>query len=692
MKKLNILLAFTIVTAVYAYSISCKNMQQFVDQRCNTKFSKYIEVLERVKEKEKEVQSKEKSLCKTPPPYKYDVITTATEGFYQEWQTKILWDRLEELRQDPCTPIASITRILSTSNGQPLPVDDGIHPTFYTKILDHNTTGGFIVINRPWATKEWLEQTDTSAPYILLLEPDHLLVRAPPCTATEKTAVGAEFMYMTGDPVRKAIAEHMPGWNLEDSMKIPATGPSPLLIHRDEFKKMANDWFQLSVELQHNPKIQPMLGWVLEMWGFGMACVRAGVHVEVDPILKIEPPGQTELHEDTSIIHYTYGMWYAADGNPLNVWSENDKKKAIWRFDKRDHYTTWPTLMTMPMVQKLPAHRKYIELLNHGLMRLNPPSDWELKALANGNKNSKVLRTIVEKARDPKTKDLMVAMSNKNVHSMLRKWANNVLRSEIQNWAVACLDAETYDLISNEYGEKHAIAWFGPKATHGHAVSGAKYAIIAAILQTDTNVLMSDIDVIVLKDPFPTLVKDSDVEGMSDGFDHGTAYGYDDVFDDPKMGWSRYAHSFRVFNMNVGWIYTRASEKTIQLMYRVASRMLKPGVWDQAEFNNELWTPSGPSGLHYGYETWVEEPDRVSLSCTVRIMPFNKVCNSKVWMHHPEFHNDAIVVHFNYHNNKEERMDILLKERFGDVKGDEKKTRLQIIKQRLEQRINKSNI
>ena len=115
-------------------------------------------------------------------------------------------------------------------------------------------------------------------------------------------------------------------------------------------------------------------------------------------------------------------------------------------------------------------------------------------------------------------------------------------------------------------------------------------------------------------------------------------------------------------NIEIGKDY---SEKTIKLMQRVASRMLKPGVWDQAEFNNELWTPSGPHGDVYAYETWLEEDDRVGLNCAVRIMPFTKVCNSKVWLAHPEYHKDAIVVHFNYHSDKEVRMNTLLKERYG---------------------------
>ena len=44
---------------------------------------------------------------------------------------------------------------------------------------------------------------------------------------------------------------------------------------------------------------------------------------------------------------------------------------------------------------------------------------------------------------------------------------------------------------------------------------------------------------------------------MSDGWDHGTAYGYNDVADDQSMGWARYAHSMRIFVFNSGLFYIR---------------------------------------------------------------------------------------------------------------------------------------
>jgi arabinosyltransferase len=63
-------------------------------------------------------------------------------------------------------------------------------------------------------------------------------------------------------------------------------------------------------------------------------------------------------------------------------------------------------------------------------------------------------------------------------------------------------------------------------------------------------VLLSDVDIVALQNPFKFLQRDVDVEGMSDGWDQAKAYGYNDVFDSPEMGWSRYSHSMRVSVIN----------------------------------------------------------------------------------------------------------------------------------------------
>lgn len=45
----------------------------------------------------------------------------------------------------------------------------------------------------------------------------------------------------------------------------------------------------------------------------------------------------------------------------------------------------------------------------------------------------------------------------------------------------------------------------------------------------------SDVDIVTLQNPFDHLYRDSDVEGMTDGHDPGTAYGEIYGIDDPSM-------------------------------------------------------------------------------------------------------------------------------------------------------------
>lgn len=53
------------------------------------------------------------------------------------------------------------------------------------------------------------------------------------------------------------------------------------------------------------------------------------------------------------------------------------------------------------------------------------------------------------------------------------------------------------------------------------------------------------------------------------------------MLDDPQMGWSRWAHSFRVLSLNSGLFYTRPNERTIRLMDRITDRLNKEKAWDQ---------------------------------------------------------------------------------------------------------------
>lgn len=65
--------------------------------------------------------------------------------------------------------------------------------------------------------------------------------------------------------------------------------------------------------------------------------------------------------------------------------------------------------------------------------------------------------------------------------------------------------------------------------------------------------------------------------------------GWDDVWDDPKMGWSRWAHTIRVFTLNSGLFYIRPNEQTLALMDRITDRLNKRKEWDQVRLAREVY-------------------------------------------------------------------------------------------------------
>ncbi|KAK8518896.1 hypothetical protein V6N13_017838 [Hibiscus sabdariffa] len=250
-------------------------------------------------------------------------------------------------------------------------------------------------------------------------------------------------------------------------------------------------------------------------------------------------------------------------------------------------------------------------------------------------------------------RELIVALANSNVKDLLEIWFRNIKRIGIPNYLVVALDEETArycelnDVPVYKRDPDEEIDSIGRTGIN-HAVSGLKFRILREFLQLGYSVLLSDIDILYLRNPFNHLYRDSDVESMTDGHGNMTAYGYDDVFDEPGMGWARYAHTMRIWVYNSGFFYIRPTFPSIELLDRVAVRLAREqNAWDQAVFNEELFFPSHP-----GYE---------GLYASRRTMDFYLFMNSKVLF--KTVRKDAtlrkfspVIIHINYHPNKLERM------------------------------------
>ncbi|KAK9164090.1 hypothetical protein Syun_004992 [Stephania yunnanensis] len=209
-------------------------------------------------------------------------------------------------------------------------------------------------------------------------------------------------------------------------------------------------------------------------------------------------------------------------------------------------------------------------------------------------------------------KELIVALANANVKDSLEVWFHSIKKVGIPNYLVVALDEETESFCKSKdvpvykRDPDDGIDDIGRTGTN-HAVSGLKFRILREFLQLGYSVLLSDVDIVYIRNPFDHIYRDSDVESMSDGHSNLTAYGYDDVFDEPGMGWSRYAHTMRIWVFNSGFFYIRPTIPSIELLDRVAARLANKNEWDQTVFNEELFSLRTPvmTGFMLPRESWI---------------------------------------------------------------------------------------
>lgn len=262
-------------------------------------------------------------------------------------------------------------------------------------------------------------------------------------------------------------------------------------------------------------------------------------------------------------------------------------------------------------------------------------------------------------------KELIVVLANSNVKEMLEVQISTIKKSGISNYLVVALDDEIENYCKSrnvsvyKRDPDEGVDSIG-KTGGNHAVSGLKFRILREFLQLGYSILLSDVDIVYIQNPFDHLYRDSDVESMTDGHNNMTAYGYNDVFDEPAMGWARYAHTMRIWVYNSGFFYIRPTIPSIELLDRVTDRLSKQDLWDQAVFNEELFFPSHP-----GYE---------GLHASKRTVDFYAFMNSKVLFKtvrkDPNLKKlKPVIVHINYHPDKLPRMQAVV-EYYFDGRND----------------------
>lgn len=259
----------------------------------------------------------------------FHTAVTASDSVYNTWQCRVMyyWFKKARSAAGPGGPeMGRFTRILHS--GKPDGFMDEI-PTFVADPLPAGMDQGYIVLNRPWAFVQWLQKANIQEDYILMAEPDHLIVKPIPNLSKEGLAAAFPFFYIEPKKYESTLRKFFP---VEKGpiTDIDPIGNSPVIVEKASLKKIAPTWMNVSLAMKKDPEADKAFGWVLEMYAYAVASALHGVGNILHKDFMIQPPWDLDVGEKF-IIHYTYGCDYDLKGHSTYG------KIGEWRFDKRSY-------------------------------------------------------------------------------------------------------------------------------------------------------------------------------------------------------------------------------------------------------------------------------------------------------------------------------------------------------------------
>ena len=126
-----------------------------------------------------------------------------------------------------------------------------------------------------------------------------------------------------------------------------------------------------------------------------------------------------------------------------------------------------------------------------------PPSsaEWPINCEGREELCAVVRKTAVER-------ELLVAVCNSGIIQQLSKWVESNRRAHISNMMIVAIDESLPKWL-----DEHGVAYWKRKtsAAGSHKISAQKFMYVKEFLTIGCSVLMSDIDVVYIQNPFHSL-------------------------------------------------------------------------------------------------------------------------------------------------------------------------------------------
>ncbi|KAK9831741.1 hypothetical protein WJX74_007749 [Apatococcus lobatus] len=255
-------------------------------------------------------------------------------------------------------------------------------PTFVADPLpaDQAPDDGFVVLNRPYAFLQWVQQTTIPERYVLMSEPDHLWIKPLSNIMLGERPIAFPFFYIEPwkDEFMPVTTKHLGPLSKRQAEEIAPIGNAPTLLSWRDLKKVCPQWLNTSLAIYNDKESRAAWGWVQEMYGFTLAAYAVGLgHVDLYRNLMSQPPWDSDA-ERFNILHYTYGMDYALNGTfTPGIMGE-------WRFDKRSYGQSPPprNLAEPPVGMKNDLVRSLIAIINEATATIPGWDDYVISGRA----------------------------------------------------------------------------------------------------------------------------------------------------------------------------------------------------------------------------------------------------------------------------------------------------------------------
>jgi len=236
-------------------------------------------------------------------------------------------------------------------------------------------------------------------------------------------------------------------------------------------------------------------------------------------------------------------------------------------------------------------------------------------------------------------REVLAAVSNKNIFHMLQLYVDGIQKgAKVPNAMVVALDEPTAEWCkARNVAHYTKVLTSRTGSTDNHATSGLKFKVLVDFLTIGCSVLLSDVDVLWMTNPFPHLYRDADVEGMSDGWDEKTAFGH-------NAG----SGTVQLHARNSGMFFLLATRQSLAMVTRLARRMEHEGTWDQSAWNQEQFLPAYGSHKAVGVSTRV-----MNYLCNLNSKTFFRFIREDSTLLHGY---TPLSIHINYHPEKPDRM------------------------------------